>query len=262
MKKLVAAMLVAASPLAAAKLGFNLDASGGATFEALASDSQISGQMLESDLGLAVEQGFYLSGSLEHPIPVIPNVRLHHKALVMSGTKTLSESFTYMGETIPAANVDTTLDLTHTDATLFWGVPLLPVIDVEFGLNTRLIHFGLQADLPQQLNDQGTADIDQSQLLPLPMLYLAGDANVPFVDLNVGFDYKTLPVGETNVSEWNVYARYYAPLPTNLLAKVGVEAGWRQFDMVIAQETLGQDTSSLASDVSIGGAYLGATFRF
>lgn len=263
MKKLMAAMLVVSAPLASAKLGLNVDVSAGGTFTSLSSDSNIAGTVnLSDDLGLEGQTGFYLFGSLEHPIPVLPNVRLHHKSLVLEGTKELTEQVEFLGATIPAESVTTTLDLTHTDATLFWGVPFLPVVDIEFGVNARIFNLGIAADLPKLVNDSGTEDIDESMLLPLPMLYLAGDATIPVVGLNVGGEFKTVFVEENNITEYNIYGRYYAPLPTNILVKVGVEAGWRQFNMTISDSFLGQDTSDVQSDISMGGAYVGVTARF
>ncbi|WP_119395407.1 TIGR04219 family outer membrane beta-barrel protein [Salinibius halmophilus] len=263
MKKLVAAILVASAPLASAKLGLNIDVSAGGNFPTLASDSNIGDTFnLESDLGLEGQTGFYVFGSLEHPIPVLPNVRLHHKSQVLSGEKELTEQVDFLGETIPASKVQTTLDLSHTDATIFWGIPFLPVVDIEFGLNARVFNLGIEADLPKELNDQQVDDISASQMLPLPMLYLAGDATIPVVGLNLGGEFKTIFIEENNITEYNIYGRYYAPLPTNLLVKVGVEAGWRQFNMTISDSLLGQDTSDLQSDITIGGAYVGLTARF
>lgn len=263
MKKLIAAMLVVSAPLASAKLGLNVDVSAGGNFTAIGSGSYIVDAErfdLADDLRLEGQTGFYLSGSLEHPIPILPNVRLHHKSQTLAGQATLSEQLEFLGQTFDlTGEADTTLSLTHTDATLFWGIPFLPVVDIEFGLNGRLYNLGVSADVTA---GGQTESFNEGSLLPVPMLYVAGDATIPVVGLNLGGEYKTLPLGDTQISELNVYGRYYAPLPTNILVKVGVEAGWRQQSIVIADETLGVDTSDYASSISTGGAYVGLTARF
>ncbi len=136
MKKLLAIAIAAATPMMAqADLLFTVDA-GASMWNAEASgDVDDDVDVGKDGLNLDSENNNVLFVSFEHPVPVIPNVKIKKTDLDLTGEgKTnytfLNQSFT--GET------DSQFDLSHTDLTLYWGVPLpIPFFDINFGLTAR-----------------------------------------------------------------------------------------------------------------------------
>ncbi len=157
-------------------------------------------------------------------------------------------------------DLDSVLDLSHVDMTVTFGLPL-PIIDFDFGLTGRALMGGFSAtgmvngstDTKEVLFPTGTI---------IPMGYLSVAATIPGVGVKIGGEINTLPIGDSKISDWNVKGTWYAPLPTNMLVKFGVEAGYRSFNFLIADSTVGIDTSDFASDVKVSGFFIGGTAHF
>lgn len=261
MKKTILALaMVALAPFASAKLGFQADASVGMWMPGLNDDASIGSDFnLKEQLGSEAQSGLVLGARFQHPVPFIPNLALRQTSVSLDGRKDLAEDFEFAGLEVPSgtADLETTLDFSHTDLTLFWGVPFLPLVDIDFGASFKLIRGQAKAEFGGETKTEEFS-------LPVPMFYLA--ASVPVIavpgDLELAADLQILPFGASSVSDITVAARYFLPLPTNILAKAGVEAGYRQFALKIDDQFLGADVSDLASDIRIGGLYLGVTGRF
>ena len=94
---------------------------------------------LESTLNLDEENNQFVFIALEHPIPLLPNIRLQQtemdwagSALVTAGTDLNGNPF------VSDEEVDVSLDLTHTDATFYYEI-LDNVVDLDLGITARAI---------------------------------------------------------------------------------------------------------------------------
>ncbi|NPA16834.1 TIGR04219 family outer membrane beta-barrel protein [Persephonella sp.] len=125
---------------------------------------------VDSDLNIGTENSYFIRAKLEHPIPILPNIKLQYLRMRFSGDGTVSRTFTFGNITV---NVDervrTKLDLDHYDFVLFYNLPFinaLQVIDAEFGLNVRVI------DFYAWVQRVSTGEEDSVSLtLPIPMLH-------------------------------------------------------------------------------------------
>src|SRR5690554_63116 len=224
MKKLalVSAILIAAPLSANANLLFTVGA------KASIWDAKPTGQIddnasVESDgLNFKSENGKQLSVFFEHPVPFIPNVKLKRTDLDMDGSGTLSKPINFAGETYTVNTaVDSSIDLSHTDATLYWGLPLpLPYIDIDFGLTARKF----DGDASVVASGQSkSVDLD----ITLPMAYGAVKVGSPFgiyatADLNwIGF-------GDNKMTDLSAAVGYELPIP---IVDVGVEVGYRGINL-------------------------------
>ena len=72
--------------------------------------------------------------------------------------------------------VDSDLDLSHTDATLYWGLPLpVPYVDINLGLTARM--FGGEAIVEGQI----TGRREEVELdFTLPMGFVEAQVGTPF----------------------------------------------------------------------------------
>lgn len=270
MKKLVAAAaLTLVVPVASAKVLISIDAGAGYNLSTLGDESSfmdgtfdLAGDSTVAPtygLGMEAKNGLY--GWAKLSLPVLPDIKLKYESMVLEGTNTVTFSETIIGETFSVVGaVDSELDLSHVDMTVTFGLPI-PVIDFDFGLTARALMGGFSA----------TGDINGSTqtkevLFPsgsiIPMGYLSVAATVPGVGVKIGGEINTLPIGDSKVSDWNVKGTWFAPLPTNMLVKLGVEAGYRSFNFTIADSTVGIDTSDFASDVKVSGFFIGGTAHF
>lgn len=274
-KWIVAAAMTLAVPMASAKVLISIDAGAGYNLNGLSEGSNIANDLfvLDSDavdpvapsfgLNQEAKNGFY--GWAKVSVPLLPDVKVKYESLVLEGTNNFSVSQDVFGETFTMnGDITSKLDLSHLDLALTIGLPL-PVVDIDFGINARSLLGGFSAsestgttdpvDAPFSISDSGAP-------LIIPMGYLSVAGTIPGVGVKLGGEISTLPLGDTNITDWNVKGTWYAPLPTNMLVKLGVEAGYRNFNMTIGDKTLWWDTASLASDVGVSGFFLGAAMHF
>lgn len=273
---LYAITLVAMMPLASAKILLSIDAGAGYGFYGLSEDAALAGNTFDLDssdtntgsapynLGMSAQNGLY--GWAKIGLPLLPDVKLKYQSLVAEGSNNVNINVPVFGEDFNmTGEVESSFDLSYLDFILTLGLPL-PLVDVDFGVNARSMLGGFSAtgtvageeetiDAPFSISDSGTP-------LILPMGYLSAAASIPVSGIKLAAEVSTLPLGDTSFTDWNVKGIWYFPLPTNMLVKFGLEAGYSSFDMTIGDSTLGLDTSDLASTVEMSGGFLGLTAHF
>ena len=226
MKKLLAVAVVAATPMMAqadllftAKAGasmWNAEATGSVE------DSSNSSFDLDDDLGIDSETNNVLFVAFEHPIPVLPNIKIMKTDLDFSGSNS-SE-----------------IDLSHTDLTMYWGVPLpIPYIDINFGLTAR--QFNGNVDVP-------AGPIDENLNVTMPMGYLNVDIGTPF-GIYARADLNAISYDGNGVTDTAIALGYTLPIP---LVDVNLEAGHRAISF-----TTDEDTVDVETDIDVSGMFFG-----
>ncbi len=262
-KTLMAATLIASAPSAMALPFLDLEAGGGMTFPNLDSGqfgdeySLTDSGGTQANLDLSAENGFYLNGRIG--IPIVPDLKLRYERLNYSNSN-FNEDFEFLGKTIEAdGQVD--LDMSYLDTTFVYGLPdLAPGIDyfVDFGLNLRWRLGGVDAE------EQGgySRSVDFAAI-PLPAGHLAGGVTIPVVDVEVSGELNTLPINGLGFNDWNIKARWFAPLPTDAIARLGLEVGYRNWSIDIDGEEaswLGDEDTKL--ELSTSGFFVGTSLSF
>ncbi len=246
-KTALAAFLVAMTPVAAqADLLFTVGAKAnswtaepsGELDEGVSADGENNGLGLDSNSGTNVTLFF------EHPVPVVPNVRLRQTSLEMDGSGFLTTDFNGI---VYAEQVDSDLDLSHTDATLYWGLPLpVPYVDINLGLTARM--FGGEAIV----EGQTTGRREEVELdFTLPMGFVEAQVGTPFgiyaaAEINaIGYDGNSL-------TDTVLTLGYDLPVP---VVDLGLEVGHRALSM-----KTNKDTTDIETDFDVSGIFYGASF--
>lgn len=264
-----AAATVLFAPLASAKVLINIDGGLGYSFNSLNEGSLANDEVdLKGDqssgspigLNQEAENGLYAWTKIS--LPIVPDVGLKYQNLYSEGTNFITDTVTYGGESQTyTEEVDSEFDLSYFDLSLTYGVPL-PSASVDFGLNFRSLIGGFSAEGQTSGQSFDTAFEVGGTPIIVPMLYLGGHFDIPVADVRLGGELKTLPIGDTNITDFEVKGTWYAPLPTNILVKLGIEAGYRNYGLTIGESTLGADTSDFASEVNYSGFFAGAAMSF
>ena len=77
---------------------------------------------MEDDLGFENDSFFEVAATVEHPVPLIPNVRVKYADIDQTDDGALTATFG--GETF-TGNIETHLDLSHVDLILYYEYVLL-----------------------------------------------------------------------------------------------------------------------------------------
>jgi outer membrane protein len=174
---------------------------------------------------------------IEHPLPIIPNIKLGYSDFSHSGAGTISQAFNFGGTTYAAnSNVDSAFDLKMYDLTLYYEL-LDNWVNVDVGVNVKYVD-GLVA----VKNDAGVSESTDFQV-PIPMLYAKARFDVPTTDLSfqvegnyVTYDGHTLYDAEAGI-------RY------TLALGVGLEAGYKTMKLKL------DDIDDLSMESDFSGAY-------
>src|SRR5690554_4488511 len=150
-------------------------------------DSDLSGKAakdgdrvdVEDELDLSNNTEANLSAFLEHPIPVLPNIRLSYIKIDQSGRGRLSSGFDNI---VAGAPVDSSLKWRQADLTLYYEV-LDNWVNLDLGLTVR--------DLDAELKVSDVAGLARSETdvdVILPMGYVAARFDLPLSGLSVGIN--------------------------------------------------------------------------
>lgn len=196
------------------------------------------------DLALEEENANFFSIAFEHPVPILPNIRLKQTSLEYDGETVLTETFTLDDVTFSVdADTVTDVDLSHTDLTLYWGLPEL-VIDVDFGLTVR--SFSGEASVVADsagITQTETVDLD----VTLPMLFADVRLDLPLTGLYVGAEGNALSVGDSSIIDYNARIGYSTDV-VPFLADLEFELGYRSFEVEL-------DEDDIQADITIDGPY-------
>jgi len=204
---------------------------------------------LKNDARLGDKTQPWVKLKLEHPIPVIPNIKLAYMPMKFDGSGVLTRDINWGGRTYQAnADFNLSVKLDRVDTTLYYNLPFIKTatagkLDVEFGLNVRTIMFG--ATLSGTTVDNEIVSESASITFPIPMGHLAVEIRpINLVSL----------VGELNYIGYknNAYYDYVAGLrlspPVRTPLKPFVEVGYRY-------EKLKIDEQDVKTDLKVKGLY-------
>ena len=195
----------------------------------------------EDQLGLDDEDANTFYVALEHPIPLVPNVKLRRTELDYSERTALVAPVTFEGQTF-SGTTESTIDLSHTDGTLYYEL-LDNVVSLDVGLTARV--FDGKVELADA-DSKESIDLDAT----LPMLYGAVLAKLPLTGLYAGVEANYISVGEGSLYDATAKIGYESSIG------LGVEGGYRVINLSL------EDVDDLESDLTSDGAYAAVTYHF
>ncbi len=214
-------------------------------------DSSYDGQAGEpsitlKDLGVKDHKNNYYYIALEHPVPVIPNVRLEHVDINSKQTAEIEKTFVIDGSTFLAEDTITSeFDLTHTDATLYYEI-LDNWVNLDIGLTARKFDGFVYAKSKNTTTEE-KVNVDQT----LPMLYGKVQFDLPFSGLSAGVEGNYVSYQGDKVTDYSAKVSYLF----DSVLDVGVEAGYRKFSLTV-------DDDDLQAKVNLKGPYVAAIAHF
>lgn len=195
---------------------------------------------VDRDLGYSADSASAFYVAFEHPVPLLPNIRIERTNLSHSDDSQLERTIEFNGETFTqGSGVNSKFDLTHTDWTAYY----------EFLDDTLWLSLDAGATLRVFDGKVRIEDEDVTLNLLTPMLYGKADIFIPGTDFSVGAMVNYLDVGDVLMSDRRAYIAYESPF------RVGAELGYRVLDIEL------DDIDDIDADFSTEGFYASVTLH-
>ena len=190
--------------------------------------------------------------AFEHPLPLIPNIKVARTTLDTDGVTTLDlddgASFNFNNTSFNGVTeVATKFDLTYTDYTLYYEIFDNDLVSVDFGITGR--DFDTDIKLTQ-----GSTEGDLSASGIIPMLYAYTNIGLPFTGFNVFGEGNFLALDDNSIYDVQVGISY--ELIDNLAVDVNLTLGYRAVQLEI------EDLDNLNSALDFKGVFAGAVVHF
>ncbi|RBP27816.1 outer membrane protein [Marinobacter pelagius] len=188
-------------------------------------DSDLSGKVankgsavdIENDLSLDSDSNANFTAYFEHPVPVLPNVRVNYTTISQNGSGRIGlEEFDGI---LPGASVDSELDLDQLDATFYYEV-LDNWVNLDLGLTARK----LDGELIVREKTIGGRVSETTIDGVIPMGYAAARFDLPLTGVSVGGEGNLISFDGDSLHDFNVYGQYE-------LSLLQLRAGYRQMSI-------------------------------
>lgn len=192
------------------------------------------------------------SVALEHPIPLVPNVKISSTTLDTVGSTSLNSSFTFDDKTYTTKTLlDTTFDTSYVDYTLYYEVFDNDLLTFDFGLTARDLDTKIKV-VGEINNVVTTGELSASGIIPL--LYVNTIIGLPLTGFNVFAEANFISYDGSSFYDYQVGVSY--EVLDNLAVDLNVTAGYRSVKLEL------NDIDDLYSDLSFDGLFVGAIVHF
>ena len=197
---------------------------------------------LKDNLFLDSESQGYAFITLEHFVPIIPNVRLQYTNLDYSGSGT--STFTFNGQNF-TGNVVSDIQMSALDLIAYYEI-LDNVVSLDLGVNIRK----LDIDYTIKSTSAGIVTTTTDSLSQtIPMLYALVGAS-PWPDFLLSAEISYLSYSGSTLSDFTAKISYTSSL------FIGIEAGYRSLNLQL------DDVEDTNADVTFDGPFVGAYVKF
>ncbi len=192
------------------------------------------------ELGFDDENQNVIALELRHSLPILPNILIQHTSLDDEASGTLVRTLEFGGTTfVSNTNVNTDLDLSHTDITFFYS-PIDTWVTLDVGLTTR--YFGKDTVVSSSLLE---SDVKLDQFIP--MAYLGVGVELPLKGFYIDASINAIHYEDSRFTDTKLLVGYQAPV--SKAVDIIAELGYRDLSVDI------DDIDDFDGDIQIDGAY-------
>ena len=198
---------------------------------------------LDTDLHLEDKKEGYFFVVIEHPVPILPNLRIMSTELTAHGTGAVTKTFNFNNVDYSLSETVTTdFDLSQTDFTLYWEI-LDNVVSLDVGLNLK----NIDGSATLVGSTAGTATADFS--VTIPMLYASVGVS-PMEGLFIGAEGSYIGYDGNSLTDFIAKVAYTSDY------MIGIEAGVRTQTYTL------DDVDDSYGDMDFSGPFIGAYLHF
>jgi outer membrane protein len=192
--------------------------------------------------------------ALEHPVPLVPNIKLKYTELELNGSTTLDDSFTFNGEDyVTQTDVTSMTDFSHIDYILYYEIFDNDLVSIDLGINAK--QFDGEIIVTGTSQDSGvnhTETVEFSGFVPLA--YARAEVGMPFTGLSVFFEGSLLAIDDSKLQDYQAGIAW--ELIDNLAVDVAVKAGYRSLTLEL------DDIDDINTNIDSSGIFAGVQVHF
>ncbi|WP_299083443.1 TIGR04219 family outer membrane beta-barrel protein [uncultured Paraglaciecola sp.] len=195
--------------------------------------------------------------AFEHPVPVIPNIKLQRTEMDTLGDVTLDTNFTFGDELFSlSTTVSTDVQLTATDIILYYELFDNDLVSFDFGINAKYIEGEFLVTSEDDPSRVGREEFSGA----VPMLYSRVALGVPFTGFGAYVEGSYLSIDDNTVSDYQAVITY--SLMENLALDVTFQVGYRV--VAVELEDIGdiKELNNIYSDLEFKGPFAGIEVHF
>jgi outer membrane protein len=204
-----------------------------------------------ADFNFEAQTNSNLYVAFEHPVPLIPNIKVQRTIMDTYGETTLNSQYSF-GDEIYAGNTDvlTDVQLTATDFILYYELFDNDLISFDVGVNTKYI----DGELLVTEKDDASHSSREAFSGPVPMLYSRLAIGIPFSGFGAFAEGSFLSIDDHTLSDYQAALTY--SLMENLAIDVTFQLGYRAVTLEL------DDLDDIYSDLDFKGVYAGLEVHF
>ena len=190
--------------------------------------------------------------ALEHPIPLVPNIKLKYTELELNGSTLLNETFEFGGTSFTTNTTATTIsDLSHVDYILYYEIFDNDLLSIDLGVNAK--QFDGDIVVTGTANGKATTEtVDFSGFVPL--VYGRAEVGLPLTGLSIFFEGSLLAIDDSKVQDYQAGIAW--ALLDNLAVDLDIKAGYRQMTLEL------DDIDNLYTNIDASGPFAGIQIHF
>jgi outer membrane protein len=187
--------------------------------------------------------------ALEHPIPLVPNIKLVRTTLNTSGTSVIESQFDFGDEVfLENTTISNEVDLTTIDYILYYEILDNDLVSIDIGIS------GKQLDGELFVADANGHSAQQDVDVIIPMGYAKIQVGLPFTGLSINGEGSMLAIGDDSFSDYQIALSY--SFVETLALDMSIQAGYRSTEIDL------NDVEDIYVDLQFDGAYIGIEFDF
>lgn len=201
---------------------------------------------VQQDLGYTDNSNNVIWLALEHPAPLIPNIKIVISDFDASASSTLSRDLDFAGSTFTTSeDISSTFDTSNTEYTIYYEI-LDNWVNIDIGFTIRQY----DGEISLATSATGT-NINASEKLDftIPLLYAKARFDLPFSGFFVDAEINTISAGDNEITDTAFAVGYESDIG------FGAKAGYRSFTFTVSE-------GSFNSNLDFDGSYISAFYHF
>lgn len=195
------------------------------------------------------KSSFYVA--LEHPIPLVPNIKIRRTAMDTGGNVSLDSTFTFNDQIFNVnTNLNTEVDLSNTDFILYYELFDNDLVSFDFGVNGKYI----DGEIYVEDAAEATNFAREAFSGVVPMAYSRLYVGLPFTGLGFYAEGSYLAIDDHTLSDYEIALAY--EFVDNLAVDMTFQLGYRATNLEL------DDLDDIYSDLEFSGVFAGLELHF